>query len=285
LLFLSHNDILLALNSALFHSYRQDSMKTYLYLSLSPEGLIASMLSPEEFGNYLAVGAKKRTRGQAMFFEVDPDFSSDYFGDKETLIREKCVPHADGVPKRSLHLSIYRVLEHVPVDALRNLYLVTDDGRVLSLEAASWQPRQSEHLHLYQQLGPVSPRIASTLDPVSFLKFVTDTSKPVSVPKLVFVELVLNDLAADPLHAILNDLPYPNVDHLRDCLLDLERKEDKKTKTIIRHFSGSLLYRTCKNGFFVGDQKQFRYYPLPSINELEENYYTWWRSAQVIGCQ
>lgn len=43
-------------------------MKRYLYLSLLPEALIASMLPPEEFGNYLAVGTKKRTRGQAIFF-------------------------------------------------------------------------------------------------------------------------------------------------------------------------------------------------------------------------
>ena len=42
-------------------------MTIHFYLSLIPEALIASMLSPEEFGNYYAVGSKKKSRGQAMF--------------------------------------------------------------------------------------------------------------------------------------------------------------------------------------------------------------------------
>ncbi len=32
---------------------------TYLYLSMTPESLVASMLPPEQFGNYLAVGTRK----------------------------------------------------------------------------------------------------------------------------------------------------------------------------------------------------------------------------------
>lgn len=260
-------------------------MKKYLYLTVTPEALISSMLPPEEFGNYLAVGSKKRTRGQALFFEVDPDFKSDFFPNKETLIEEKCVAHSDGTPKRSVYLSVYRVLEHTPLDKLKELYLVTDDGRVLGLKQQVFEKKEVCNLHLYQQFIPVSPRIASTLDPAQFMRFVTDTTRPVSVPKLIFAELKLHDLANDPAHAPLNDLPYPNIDHLRDCLVELLKKDDKKTKTIIRHFSGNLLYRTCKNGFFVGDQTSFLYYPLPSRNELEETYYSWWRSAQVIGCQ
>ncbi|HRZ43535.1 MAG TPA: hypothetical protein P5228_12620, partial [Bacteroidales bacterium] len=47
-------------------------MDAYIYLSATPEALIASMLSPEEFGAYLSMGTKKRNRGQAIFFEVDP---------------------------------------------------------------------------------------------------------------------------------------------------------------------------------------------------------------------
>lgn len=42
-------------------------MAIHLYLSLLPEALIASMLSPEDFGTYYAVGSAKKSRGQAMF--------------------------------------------------------------------------------------------------------------------------------------------------------------------------------------------------------------------------
>lgn len=33
-------------------------MERYLYLSITPEALISSMLPPAEFGNYQAVGTK-----------------------------------------------------------------------------------------------------------------------------------------------------------------------------------------------------------------------------------
>lgn len=256
-------------------------MKTYLYLSLMPESLIASMLPPEEFGNYFAVGTKKRTRGQAMFFEVNPDFESEFFPLKD--IEKRCVPHADGTPKRSLYLSIYRVLEHLPLEQLKNLYLVTDDGRVLGLEKQSYSQSAEKELHLYQQLCPVTPRVASRLNPLEFCRFITDTTKNVSVPKIVFVEMMLDDLAKDPVHAKVNNIPYPNIDHLRDCLIGIQEQRDKNTKTVIRYLQGDILYRTCKNGFFVGDQNEFLYYPFPSKEELEDKFHSWWRSALTVG--
>ena len=42
-------------------------MDIYLYLSLIPEALIASMLPPEEFGTYLAVGTKDPWPGDVFF--------------------------------------------------------------------------------------------------------------------------------------------------------------------------------------------------------------------------
>lgn len=45
----------------------------FLYLSATPEALIASGLEPEKFGSYLAVETQKRARGQALFFELDID--------------------------------------------------------------------------------------------------------------------------------------------------------------------------------------------------------------------
>jgi len=90
----------------------------HLYLSLIPEALIASMLTPEEFGVYYAVGTSKKAHGQAIFFEVDADFRQDYFRIDEGIRR--CVPHEDGSPKASIYISVYRVLEHV---ALRTGHL------------------------------------------------------------------------------------------------------------------------------------------------------------------
>ena len=256
-------------------------MKTYLYLSLLPESLIASMLPPEEFGNYLAVGTKKRTRGQAMFFELDPKLKSKEF--PLANVEARCVQHPDGQPKRSVYLSIYRVLEHVPLSALKNLYLVTDDGRVLGLQLKEYKPPLEKELHLYQELCPVTPLIASMLSPKQFSCFVTDKTHPISVPNLVFAELVLEGLAKDPVHASHSNLPYPNLDHLRDCLIGLQEHPEKPTKTVNRCTRRDILYRTLKNGFFVGNRKELLYYPFPSVDELEANSYAWWRSALTVG--
>ena len=256
-------------------------MKRYLYLSLLPEALIASMLPPEEFGNYLAVGTKKRTRGQAIFFEVDPDFECDYLN-VQNLERD-CTPHHDGTPKRSKYFSIYRVLEHVPLEKLKNLYLTTDDGRVLELTKAEYTPSLDPKLRLYQQLVPVNPRIASSFNPKEFVKYITATEHPVSVPKIVFVELELDGLAMDPVNGSDSNLPYQNIEHLRDCLTELKVAQKKPNKTVIRFMQGDLLYRTVKNGFFVGDKENFLFYKFPSQEQMENEYYSWWRSALVIG--
>ena len=256
-------------------------MERYLYLSMTPEALISSMLPPAEFGNYQAVGTKKRTRGQAIFFEVDIEKAGDYV--PHEYIERRCVPHKDGSPKRSVYLSIYRVLETIPLQALKNLYLTTDDGRVLSLEQAEYTPYSNNLLHLYQELCPVTVRVASNLGPTDFMARVTDTSHHVAVPRLLFADLLLGDLANDPVGGLANNLPYANIPHLRDCLIDIHNKENKLTKTVIRFMKGEFLYRTTNNGFFVGDQKTMLFYPFPSKEELEEKHYTWWRSAQLLG--
>lgn len=259
-------------------------MRRYLYLTLTPEALISSMLSPEDFGNYLAVGTKKRTRGQAVFFEVEEELIKDQL--PTDYIEKRCIPHDDGRSKNSLYLSIYRVLEQMPLEALKNLYLTTNDGRVLELEKGDYVPEPNDNLHLYQELCPVTPRVASKLPPKDFLNYMTTTTtnNQVVLPKLVFVELELGELAETPKNGSVKNLPYQNIEHLRDCLIGLKyHDKEKQVKTIIRFFQGDLLYRTCKNGFFVGNKNNILYYPFPSLNELSEKHYAWWRSAISIG--
>lgn len=253
-------------------------MKIYLYLSLIPESLIASHLAPEEFGSYFATGTQRRSRGRAIFFEVDPDFQSDYLPlDK---LQQMCVPHEDGRPRKSKYLSVYRVLEHVPLDKLGKLYLTTEDGRTLAIEPQTFTPGEGDKgLHLYQEFAPVRPRVVTQHDPVAFTKRITDPAEPVSVPKIAFAELRLDDLSHDPEKAVADDLPYPNIAHLRDCLLALHAEPQKGVKTVVRTLPQEVLYRTLKNGFFVGAGSEVRHYPLPPLEQLEREYYEWWRSA------
>ncbi len=252
-------------------------MTTYLYLSLIPEALIASMLSPEEFGAYYAVGTQKKSQGQAMFIELDPDFRDDFFAIEEGY--KRCVPHEDGTPKKSVYISGYRVLEHVPLAAMRKLYLVTAYGQTLALEPTRDYPQKTEGLHMYQEIAPVHPLVVSTLGPLEF--FDTITKNPLGllqVPTICYVELLLGELATDPEYGGINDLPYTFIHHLRECLVDLKVKRIHN-KMVNRTHSVQFPYRTIKSGVFVGNQEGLLYFPLPSREKLRNTHYRWWRSA------
>ena len=250
-------------------------MKKYYYLLFTPEAFIASHLAPFEFGNYLSVGTKKRIRSQNIFFELDPSKLKHL---PEKYIDEKLVPTSEGEPKRSVYCSIYRVLEKTPLSALKNLYLTTDDGKVLELKSSEFEEVENDEIHLYQQFNPVTTRVASKLSPRDFIASLTDTNKPVSTPKLFLTELLLNDLAINP-KAPLNNLPYPNPDYLRDCLIKLNETEGKLTKTVLRFMREDINYRTIKTGFFIGENEKFLFYPFPSVKNLESKHHSWWRSA------
>ena len=101
----------------------------------------------------------------------------------------------------------------------------------------------------------MNPLIASSLAPSVFLKKLTDGSTPIVLPKLFFVELKLGELATNPLGGSAENLPYPNIGHLRDCLEIIRGEYEKHMKTVQRVFSGELLYRTIDTGFYVGSKR------------------------------
>lgn len=254
-------------------------MSIHLYLSLIPEALIASMLTPEEFGTYYAVGTTKKQHGAAIFIELDPSFRNDFFPIERGL--ERCVPHPDGSPKKSVYIATYRVLEHVPLDAMRALHLVTAYGQTLSLSPTRDYPDDGAELHMYQEIAPVTPLVVSTSAPEAFYEFlITDPDSMVHLPAIAFAELQLGELSSDPEFGALRDLPYNNIHHLRECLMDIKTKRIH-TKIVNRVQAPQFPYRTIKNGIFIGKDEGLLYFPLPPREELRSKYYRWWRSANV----
>lgn len=257
-------------------------MTVHLYLSFAPEALITSMLSPEEFGDYYATGEHKKQRGQVMFAELDPAFRHPFFRIEEGLAR--CVPHSDGSPKKSVYIATYRVLEHVPLGAMRAFYLGTAFGEVLALPRADYTAPPEETLHLYQEITPITPLVVSTLNPHDFYTFLTqDPSSLIHLPAVAFVELRLDRLAQDPEYGEIGDLPYPYIHHLRECLIEVQHKEATHTKMVNRVQPPDFPYRAIKNGLFVGNAAELAYFPLPPREELRSTYYRWWRSANRVG--
>jgi hypothetical protein len=253
-------------------------METHLYLLLFPESLVISMLGPAEFGAYLATGTKKRAREQAIYFELDGGFESDFF-DLEKA-KKACIPHEDGRPKHSVYVSTYRVLEHVPLNVIGDLWLVTRDGRGLALRHCHPPGEYEGQYHLYNELCPVHPLIASQLNPRDYSDFITNPEVSVSVPRICFVEMDLAGLANDPASGDAASLPYRNIDHIRDCLIELATK-GKTTKTVNRIQHEHIPYRCVKKGFFVGDKTGMLYYPFPSLDDMEKHHHYWWRSAEL----
>ena len=254
-------------------------MTIHLYLSMLPEALIASMLAPEEFGVYYAVGSKKKSRGQAIFFEIDPAFRSKGLQIEEGI--KRCVPHPDGSPKRSIYISVYRTLENISLDAVKKLYLTTPDGRTLGIEASAKVPDNGTGLHLYQEIAPVHPLVVSSYGPRDFYDLITrHPTSLLTLPAICFAELRLGELAEDPEFGDVADLPYANIDHLRECLAELATKL-VHSKMVDRIHSGAIPYRTIKSGFYLGNKDKLLYFELPSRDELRANNYNWWRSANM----
>ncbi len=253
-------------------------MDIHLYMScFRCEALIASQLEPRAFGRYMATGTQKLTRGTTMFFEVDPALGSDWFrlGD----LAERCVPHADGRPKASKYVSVYRVLEHLPLSSLGRLWLSTADGRVIGLEPAPYDAaHEDEGFSLYQELSPLVPLVLSVLSPARFGAFITDRQNPLWVPRLLFADLLLD---RDDDGRLAGYLPYADPLHIEGCIRDIEQRGGKPTKTISRNPQINAFYRTLRRGFFVVEPGGLKHYPFPTLAQLETEHAAWWRSAQA----
>lgn len=251
-------------------------MKIHLYmLCYRYEALVASHLEPVDFGRYMALGTQKHTRGNVLFFEIDPDLKSDYF--KLDDIQQRCAPHEDGSPKRSKYISVYRVLEHLPLSAFLKLYLVTADGRVMWLTDSQHPEEEKQHdAHLFQELCPLSPLVASALQPSQFCKFITDPANPIHIPRIFFADLLVD---RDESGHLAGYLPYPDAMHILDCLKDVEKGLTKTTKTVSRNPVHHGFFRTINRGFYLGDATGVKFYRFPERRVLEVEYARWWRSA------
>jgi len=60
--------------------------------------------------------------------------------------------------------------------------------------------------------------------------------------------------------------------------MELKENTGKITKTI---GLGSLLreisYKFLKHGFWFATKDEFKFFPMPSIQELEDKYFYWWK--------
>ncbi len=259
-------------------------LTNHLYSIIYPtHALIASQLNPTDFGKHYAVGSAKHFNGKVVFVEVDTSLESEYLSLPEIWAEVR--PHEDGTPKRTKFVSNYRVLENIPMDKFRDMYLVTVDGHSLRLEKSAYTTINEPGLiRIFQQLNPIQMLVASNLDQRNFGDYYTLKNKNKGCPKLCYTQI---RLSIDEFERCYNDpehfeMAFPNIPNnkLYECIRELQDKPTKKSKTIsIASIFHHLHYKSIRHGFWIAGDGQLIFYPLPSNKDLREKHYRWYKSA------
>ena len=216
-----------------------------------------------------------------IFAEVESD-SSDYFDWK--YAREKCVPHSDGSVRHSVYLAIYRVLEHMPLTAIKKIYLVTQDGRSLGIEPSQYPPseKMDQPFYMYQELCPVRPIVVSRLAPDGFSKHLTNGESKISLPTVAFADFKIIDFKNLEESGHVGSYYYRNLDHLQACVEAVTRNPKKISKTLDRSQVSHFSYQVIDWGIYIGSLSEMLFFPFPSKETLVENHYDWALSAMII---
>ena len=254
----------------------------HLYLILYPnEALVASQLTPEEFGQHYSIGSPRHFTGKVIFAEVDIKYRHESFRIDEYLkLTESGIP---GRPKRTKFVKSYRVLEHMDLSALGQLFLVSTGGAVLGLDKAPLpEPSRVKHVRLYQEICPLQLLVASNLEPERFGHYITEETWSKGAPKIFFTQYdidVEGTVASNEVHAYnMGPLPNVNPTNLPTALAELQEDPKKKTKTVnLNPNLDFVSYKSIKHGFWFSAGNETLFYRMPSMDELHENHYTWWR--------
>ncbi|MGE5400276.1 MAG: hypothetical protein ACM3S2_07720 [Ignavibacteriales bacterium] len=254
----------------------------HLYMIVFPiNALVASQLEPEKFGEHYTMSSAKHFSGKVIFAELDIDFRNDYFEIERYLALT--VPHDDGTPKRTKFISSYKVLENVPLSVIKELFLVTTNGKVLPILPAEYTAYNEPGLiRIYQEICPLETLVASTKDQREFGKFITTQTRSKGAPKICFTQIDFNldefFRSNKNKDIITIDLPDVNPYRFYDCIMELKNNPDKLTKTISL---GSMLkdisFKFLRHGFWFVAGEEMRFFPMPSMTDLENKYYYWWK--------
>lgn len=254
----------------------------HLYMIVFPiNALVASQLEADKFGEHYTTGSAKHFSGKVIFAEIDINYRNDHF-DLESYI-ELTVSHENGEPKKTKFISSYNVLEHIELDAIKTLFLCTSNGKVLSISPSEYGAvNKPGLLRIYQEITPLDTLVASTKDQREFGKFITTETKSKGAPKICFTQIDFNIqqfLDSNKNKEIFHiDLPSVNPYRFYDCINELKDNPDKLTKTI---GLGSLLkevsYKFLRHGFWFACGNQLKFFPMPSISDLEDKYFYWWK--------
>ncbi len=254
-------------------------MSIRYYFSVFPmEALVASELSPEQFGSYMATGARKGSAEKIIFIEVEGNFGKEF---DWNYAEKNCIKHKNGDPKNSLYLSVYRVLERIPVERLKNVYLTTRDGRTIELKQTEYVPDEKK-FWIYQELCPITPLVVSYLNPKDFVGYITKPENKIYVPRIIFSDLKVIDFDNPEDTGNIGRIYDRKIEHIKECIKAVTLRKTKINKTLDRSHVETFSFQIINKGIYIGDGKKFLMYKMPSAEEIKKIDYDWGRSAQIL---
>ena len=256
--------------------------KKRLYMIVHPtSALIGSQYTPEQLARHYTVGPTRHYRGKVIFAEVEVGFRNPYFQIDAAMAA--LVPHEDGRPKATKFISCYRVLEHVELSALGNLYLATEEGHCLELDSRPWPGAEPARESIYAEITPLRFLVLSTLDFVEFGKFITDPGTAIGAPSFFYTEIDLNipEFMTEYEQNPFMQPPIANLHPaiLRDAVQELRTVGYKSNKGLsLRSNMDNFSYKQIRSGFMFATQSEQRFYPMPTLREIESRNLRFWKS-------
>ncbi len=257
--------------------------KNHLYLILHPNlALVGSHYEPQQFSLHYTSGSSRYYSGKVIFAELDPDFRDPFFPIDEML--KEMVPHEDGRPKATKFVSSYRVLEHVDLDAIETLHLVTPEGDCLSLEPKSFDKIDPEHrqVRIFAEIAPLRMLVLSDYGAAEYGQYITEPNNTKGAPKLFYtqIDLDIEDFLTQLKENPFKESPVKSIHptSLRDAYMELKKYPDKHTKGLCLDSSlDQISYKFIRGGFTFADQQKKRCFAMPSLDEIERMNYKFWK--------
>ena len=254
-----------------------------LYLILHPnKALIGSQYSPEELARHYTVGPTRFYKGKVIFAEIDIEFRNPYFNIDNSLANLE--PHENGRPKATKFISSYRVLEHIDISAIKNLYITTPEGYCLELEEGVYSEEgNKKNLRIYVEIAPLRMLVLSRYNFSDFGVFITSPDNPIGAPKFFYTQLDLNiqeflrDSEQNPFLLPPIATLHPSI--LRNAINELKSMRDKNNKGLsLQNGFDTISYKLIKKGFMFVSHEDNKFFPMPSIQEIEKKNFKFWNS-------
>jgi hypothetical protein len=254
-----------------------------LYQILAPNpALVASQLEPEAFAKHYTAGSVRYYASKIVFAEIDIDFRHPYFRIDHAL--DALVPHADGRPKATKFISTYRVLEHMDFRAIKRVMLGTPEGYTLELQSVPYtKTHEPGFLRIYAEIAPLRMLVMSRFDFPAFGRYITAPEFPKGAPKLFYTQVELDIahfLEEFERHPTMHPpIPGLHPSKLRDAIVEMRSDLEKNSKGLRLDSSfDTIPYKLIRHGFMFASQEETRFFQMPSVAEIEQTNYRFWRA-------